>query len=103
MFWQDTTIRIVNLIFAGSTLPFSLLLVRNFIKNGSHDETVRILLLVMFSGVSLAMALSIVIDVRMLFLGANVQDVILTANIRNLIKNFSLFIISWGFYYTSRR
>lgn len=99
----DTNIRVINLLFSVATLPASLILVKRFWDNGTHDKWIRLLFIGMFAGISISIALTIFINMELLFFGKSANDILFAANIRNLIKNATLFTICWGFLYIDGR
>lgn len=98
----DVGLKTLTIVLSLGTLPASIYLVGDIARNESHDRLVKYLLVGMFVGVTISAALTAYINTQSLFFGASETSLNHLVNIRNLVKNSTLFAISWGFLIITR-
>lgn len=96
------TLIVIQFINAGlllAVLPFSISVLRSLLNSKvNHDNRVRDILILVFTSITLAAILSLTLYVFQLVGYTDRTGITIIANIRNLIKNFSFFITSVGFW-----
>lgn len=97
MYSLDVIIRYVNFYLAIGAIPALCILSYNFIRNGSHDRLISTILATAFILFTIALLFTIAVNTQLLFMNTPIEDVVLLANIRNLIKNLAIFLMGWGF------
>lgn len=99
---NDNILRIINTIMVTAiVIPAALIAYNSFISK-SHLRSVRYVMLFSFGCIALAAILSININI-LIFNDILPEDVFYLANIRNLVKNTGMLILTFGFLYVLER
>lgn len=98
---ETVVLQTINTALLLMTIPFSLSLIYQLVLNTPNHKRdfIRMILIVIFTAISISAILSIHLIYQILVGSKNPNDLIFEANVRNLVKNFSFFITSTGFWY----
>lgn len=98
------TIQLINAGLLLALLPFSISVLRGLLSNNTNrDNQVRDILVLVFTSITLAAVLSLLLYSFQLVGYNNTNHIVIVANVRNLIKNFAFFITSVGFWLIERK
>lgn len=98
-------LQVINTLLLFSVLPFSISLLYSLtfhIINNRRD-IVRFILILVFASITIAAIISLHVNYLLLIKEVSASQIVLEANIRNLVKNFAFFITAFGFWYIEKK
>lgn len=93
-------LQIINSLLGIATIPFALhLFLRLYNQEDGHADIIKYVLMMLSATIIATMVISLHINYSILVKGIEVKDILFEANVRNLIKNATLFAMTVTFWH----